>query len=100
MLYSISITQVKKEIFFVFFILLRRRYFVAKVIGMVIAFIELSRTYYKEIFLNFNSVKERNTRKLNNYNKEIKNNFFIAEVIELLNSDSITKENLRPWLKF
>ena len=48
---SVSVTKAKKEIFFVFFILLRRRYFVAKVIGMVIAFIELSRTYYKEIFL-------------------------------------------------
>ena len=63
---SVFVTKAKKEIFFVFFILLRRRYFVAKVIGMVIAFIELSRTYYKEIFLIFNSVKERNTRKLNN----------------------------------
>ena len=41
-----------------------------------------------------------NVRKRNNINKELKNNFFIAEVIESLNSDSITKENLRPRLKF
>ena len=36
---SVSVTKAKKEIFFIFFILLRRRYFVTKVIEIVILFI-------------------------------------------------------------
>ena len=50
---SVSVTQAKKEIFFVFFILLRSRHFVAKVIGTVLAFISQRRIYDKgRIFIN------------------------------------------------
>ena len=73
---SISITQAKKVTFW-YALFLTFLTFCRKMTGIMIAFLSLRYLYpsLRKKYFIFNFVKEHNVRKLNNINKEIKNNF-------------------------